>query len=217
MQRPTIRELAAAAGVSVATVNRVLADSSQVRPRMREQVRAAASKIGFQASALQTPPPTATAKCKLGFVLPQAERAFYRCFADALKAVSASHGNVEPLVRHIEDMSPPSIINTARSLASECNAIAVITTTHPLVGEALEQIRLEGVPVFALLSPLSESNHINYVGPDTGKSDGLRAGFLNTPARRRAKSASFMTTLAFVTMRWSRSGFDPTFASTGLI
>jgi len=64
----------------------------------------------------------------------------------------------------VVDHSPQTVIEATLSLAGECNAIAVTSTTHPQVGNTLERIRLEGVPVFALLSPLSESNQISYVG-----------------------------------------------------
>ena len=47
MKRPTIPDLAAAAGVSVSTVNRVLSKSEAVRQPTRERVLEAAERIGF--------------------------------------------------------------------------------------------------------------------------------------------------------------------------
>ena len=47
MRRPTIPDLAEAAGVSVATVNRVLSGAGNVRLATRERVQQAAEEIGF--------------------------------------------------------------------------------------------------------------------------------------------------------------------------
>lgn len=47
MTRPTIPDLAKAAGVSVATVNRVLAGAENVRLPTRLLVQEAAARIGF--------------------------------------------------------------------------------------------------------------------------------------------------------------------------
>ena len=47
MSRPSIRDLAEKAGVSVATVNRVLAGKTGVRAATRESVESAAAEIGF--------------------------------------------------------------------------------------------------------------------------------------------------------------------------
>ena len=46
--RPTIRDVAQAAGVSVKTVSRVLNDEPYVRPTTAAQVRSAATRLGFQ-------------------------------------------------------------------------------------------------------------------------------------------------------------------------
>ena len=51
-RRPTISHLAAAAGVSVATVDRVLNRRHKVRSETAERVLAAAQSIGFHATAL---------------------------------------------------------------------------------------------------------------------------------------------------------------------
>src|SRR5205085_8447477 len=48
-ERPTIRDVARSAGVSIATVSRVLNDKSDVSVQTRERVRAAATSLGYTA------------------------------------------------------------------------------------------------------------------------------------------------------------------------
>ncbi|WP_436083157.1 LacI family DNA-binding transcriptional regulator [Pararhizobium sp. LjRoot235] len=47
MSRPTIRDLANAAGVSIATANRVLAGSASVKPGTTQRVKDVAHELGF--------------------------------------------------------------------------------------------------------------------------------------------------------------------------
>ena len=55
MRRTTIRDVAALAGVSPATVSRALDDRPEIRPETRERVREACRQLGY----VPTPPPRA--------------------------------------------------------------------------------------------------------------------------------------------------------------
>ena len=91
MARPTINDLAKASGVSVATVNRVLAGSAQVRKSTMERVRNAAEDINFYGvGAIQSRIAAARMRHRFGFLLHQPNRAFYQDTAKALRAASAS-------------------------------------------------------------------------------------------------------------------------------
>jgi LacI family transcriptional regulator len=70
MARPTIRDLAEAAGVSIATVNRVLAGTAGVRPATMERVKEAAADIGFYGTAaIRSRVAARRRKVRLGFLL----------------------------------------------------------------------------------------------------------------------------------------------------
>ena len=52
MSRPTIRDVAALAGVSHQTVSRVINESEQVRPQTRARVSEAIAQLSYQPSAV---------------------------------------------------------------------------------------------------------------------------------------------------------------------
>src|SRR5215213_5815080 len=86
MRRPTIRDLAEAAGVSVATVNRVLAGQKNIRQDTMDRVKTAAEAIGFYGSgAIRSRVAAARASFRFGFLLNQPFRTFYKEVADALR------------------------------------------------------------------------------------------------------------------------------------
>lgn len=172
MRRPTIPDLAAAAGVSVATVNRVLSGAPNVRQATRERVREAAERIGFYGlGSIEARVVAARPHLRFGILLLQPNRPFYRDVARALEdaAASASAAQVELRIEFLEDLSPQNVASKALALAADCHAVSITSAVHPVVTEAVEQIRGRGLPVFALISQISVAGQISYVGLDNWK------------------------------------------------
>ena len=89
--RPTLKDLADAAGVGVATVDRVLNDRQNVSNVTKERVLVAANRIGYPTGKLQTIKINASRPIvRFGFVLHKSSQEFYRNFADALE-VAVKH------------------------------------------------------------------------------------------------------------------------------
>lgn len=172
MRRPTIRDLAEAAGVSMATANRVLSGAESVKGGTREKVQAAAAAIGFYGlGAIQARNATARPKFRFGVLLLQPHRPFYRLVAGALEeaAIEAGSADIDLRIEHLEDLSPQNTAERALALADECDAICITTAVHPVVTQALAEIQAKGIPVFALISQLSATGQIHYIGLDNWK------------------------------------------------
>ena len=172
MRRPTIPDLAEAAGVSVATVNRVLSGAANVRLGTRERVQRAAEEIGFYGlGSIQARVAAARPRLRFGVLLLQPHRPFYRNVALALEeaAARAVGADVELRVEFLEDLSPQNVAARALDLARDCRAVCLTAAVHPVVTEALEQIRANGIPVFALISQLSVTGQMSYIGLDNWK------------------------------------------------
>nr|WP_245296297.1 LacI family DNA-binding transcriptional regulator [Sinorhizobium sp. Sb3] len=91
MKRPTIRQIAATAGVSVATVNRYLAGSPSLRPATRTTIETAIKTLDPHYG--QPSPSILSRSCRIGFVLPCAENLYGRTFGAAIKLAAASRRN----------------------------------------------------------------------------------------------------------------------------
>jgi LacI family transcriptional regulator len=91
MTRPTIPDLAKAAGVSVATVNRVLAGAQNVRGPTRLLVQQAAERIGFYGlGTIQAKVAATRPHYRFGFLLLQPHRQFYQNCAAAIREAAAA-------------------------------------------------------------------------------------------------------------------------------
>jgi LacI family transcriptional regulator len=99
--RPTVADVAGKAGVSVATVDRVLNGRHKVREETARKVYEAANAIGYHGAPLIRQRMTADLpQMNFGFVLQRADQHFYRSFGEMLvKAVENARGRICALSR----------------------------------------------------------------------------------------------------------------------
>ncbi len=173
-RRPTIPDLAAASGVSLATVDRVLNGRQPVREATALRVYEAATRLGYHAAPLirqriaQDLP-----ELTLGILLQKPEQAFYQEFRAALEAAAraVTHARLRLIVDFLPTQNPTEIIEKLSSIGSRAQAVALTAIDHPRVTDAIAQLRTRGVPVFSLLSDCAQGVRQGYLGINN-----LRAG-----------------------------------------
>ena len=179
-KRPTIPDLAREAGVSVSTVNRILAGSSAVRGLTMQRVQSAANRIGyFGIGAIEDRIRKATPHYRLGFLLQQSTRDLYQLFAKKIGAACRDRREeiVEPLVDFVDLLTPDNIANRLMALGKECDAVAIVAADHPIIGHSIRSLREMGKPVVTYITDQSAPERAAYVGADNWKL-GRTAAFL---------------------------------------
>jgi hypothetical protein len=134
MTRPTIKDLALAAGVSVSTINRALAGSASVKNATLQQVREAAERIGcYGIGAIKSHVVSRKPKRRFGLLLHQPNRTFHRMLGADLKAsaLAVEDHEIEAEIVFAEDLSAESISNRLLELGDRCNAVAVVSAGTP--------------------------------------------------------------------------------------
>ncbi len=179
-RRPTIHDVARAASVSVATVDRVLNQRQPVREGTATRVVVAAESLGYHATLLlqkrlQGELPQRT----LGFLLQKRSDSFYQELAEALVTATRQAPGIRgrAVVEFMEDLSPPTTVAALTALAQRACAVAVVCGDHPNVSEAISRLRARGVPVCTLLSDLTAPSRAGYVGLD-GRKAGRTAAWM---------------------------------------
>jgi LacI family transcriptional regulator len=168
--RATIEDLAQAAGVSVSTIDRVLNGRAPVRPATCERVLAAAEQIGFYATPLlRDRLGVGRPARRLGVLLQQSNRSFYRAIAQALRDAAAGDPSLALEVEHMDDLSPEAVAARMMEMGSQVEALAVVSAEHPRVTEAIERLAGQGVRTVALISGLTAPSGATYVGLDNWK------------------------------------------------
>ena len=188
VSRPTIMDLAKQAGVSAATVDRVLNQRLPVRADTAERVVQAAEAIGFHATGLLRQRLTETPRRKFGFLL-QKPDAFYQVFGAELAAATRAAHTIEgkPLVEFMEDVVPGIIAEKLLQTARKVDAIALVTIDHPLINEAVEAVIASGKPVFTLLSNITSPSCCGHFGADSRKCGRIAGWTISRIARHAGK------------------------------
>lgn len=173
MPRPTIPDLARSAGVSRATVNRVLNTPDTVRPATRQRVADAAAEIGFYGlEALQHRLAPSQKPFRLRVFLQQPNGWFCECYAAALREIRDEMGHRREIrmnVEHLTDLSPEAISDRIATATPRADAIAVMAAEHPLLTAAIETATTKGIAVYAVITSLSAPSLAGYVGLDGNK------------------------------------------------
>ncbi|KIH83244.1 LacI family DNA-binding transcriptional regulator [Pseudomonas batumici] len=178
-RRPTMEDVAEAAGVSLSTVDRVMNLRANVRADTARRIAEAAARLGFygrnviEQRLLQQRPTV-----RLGFLLQKRGVAFYQGLARALGEAAASsvRAQVRVMIHYIDDLAPDATAQRILKLQGEVDALGVVAADHPDVREAMAQLRAAGIPTVALVSELSASAQASYVGVDN-RSMGRTAGW----------------------------------------
>ncbi|MBI4923481.1 MAG: LacI family DNA-binding transcriptional regulator [Devosia nanyangense] len=179
-KRPTLTDIAARAGVGVATVDRVLNGRAVVREETGRRVLEAAEALGYHATALFRRRLDATRpQYRLSFLLQRPEQPFYQAFSAELAAACAASPAVRAgsAVEFLPSQAPADIVAALRAAAARSQAIAMVAIDHPAVMAAVAELAAAGIPVFALLSDFAPGVRRGYLGLNNRKA-GRTAGWL---------------------------------------
>ena len=167
-RRATVHDVARAAGVSLATVDRVLNGRPGVRPQTAEKVAEAIRLLDFRRD-LSASLLARARDLTLCFVLPKGGNAFMEALASAITR-QARHLRGERLSLRTIDVPPFDAAALSAALASlspeECDCAVIVATEARPVREAVDRLTRSGVPVLTLVSDLPGSMRRHFVGID---------------------------------------------------
>lgn len=190
--RPTMADVARAAGLSLSTVDRVLSGRAAVRGDTAQRIHEAADSLGFYAAGIirermRDERPRRT----LGFLLQKGNPTFYREVGGALIRATAQCPAIrgQAKVEYVEEMSPSAVAEHLEALGERVDALAVVAAEHPIVSGAIERLHARGKPVFALISDLSSPVRAGYAGLDNRRVGRTAAWFITRLAATPGKLA----------------------------
>jgi LacI family transcriptional regulator len=208
VKRPTITDLAAAAGVSIATVDRVLNQRLPVREDTAVRVVQAAERIGYHATSLLRRRLSEAPVRRFGFLL-QKPDAFYRQLGQELMTSSRSCRLVEakPTIEYVEDVVPAIIATRLLQIAKKSDAVAVVAMDYPVVNEAVETIIAQGKPVFTLLSNINSPAVSGHFGADSRKCGRIAGWTISRLAKKPGKIGILVGSQRYLNQELSEISF----------
>lgn len=173
-----IVDVARRAGVSTATVDRVLNRRPGVRAMTQQRVLAAASELDYMPAenllAAMRPRPM-----RLLFLLPAGTNRFLSTLG---QLIARSDGRLAPFNVHcqvdtIKSFNPELLARRLWQSRDKADGIAFMALEHPVVREAVDKLAEHGVPTVTLISDILNARRAAYIGLDN-RSIGRTAGYL---------------------------------------
>lgn len=145
--RPTIHDVAAAAGVSIGTVSRVAVEHPRVAARTRARVLEAMNAIGYQPNAAARAMRTNSTKT-IGFLLPDIRNPVFAQVASGAEAVLAAEGYM--LFAFSSSRSPTHEVEFLRAARQRQMDGLIVTLADETAEPTIAELRRMGVPLVLL-------------------------------------------------------------------
>ena len=200
-KRLTITDLARQAGVSVATVDRLLNGRHPVREETARHIYDAAKTIGFHATGLlRQRLERDIPSYRLGFILQRPEQYFYVSLGEQIAQAVAAASQFRGIctIEFLEDQTPATVSSKLRSLAGRCQALAVASVDHPIINGTVAELRGKGIPIFSILSDFASDVRSGYVGLNNRKVGRTAAWAIARGARQPGKVGVFVGSHRFL-------------------
>ena len=164
---PILADVAARAGVSPATVDRVLNRRPGVRELTARRVLQTAADLGYLPGddvfkSLRPRP------MRVVFLLPAGTNPYLKLLGETVKRFAAAPSDANATIRcfFIDSFNPRILTEALRRYGDKVDGIAFMAIDHPLVREAVASLRAKGKHVVTIVSDVSNSGRTAYVGLD---------------------------------------------------
>ncbi|KGT92148.1 LacI family DNA-binding transcriptional regulator [Enterobacter cancerogenus] len=163
IKKTTLDQIAAAAGVSLSTVDRVMNRRGGVSPAREAKVLEWANKLNVDRVLFRGYLPM----LRVAILMQSPKNPFYRGLRNAFADIGAtlSDMRLNCFIHYLDLTKPQGTIKQIHQIASVNDAMIVVCPNDPDVAEALRQISTK-TPVVTLVTDIPTSGRIAYVGPD---------------------------------------------------
>ena len=201
-----LRDVATAAGVSLATVDRVVNDRGGVRPATAERIYSAARRLDYPRILPDRYRPT----LRFDIVVQDSATPFHQALGRAFMQLGRTYQRqgVGCYQHSLRELNPQHIAAKIEEVAEQSNGLAVSVLEHPEVRYAARTAINAGTPVVTLANDLNEPQKLSYVGIDNRAAGRTAAYLLGRFVRKTAgKVALYAGSLSYLSHEQRVSGF----------
>ena len=191
--KPTLHDVAREAGVSLATVDRVLNHRPGVRLPTAARVESAIERLGYQPDAVAARL-ARNERFRFCFLLPAGPNTFMRLLAEAVERTArwlAPQRAYIEMVR-VDVFDPIALSDAIAALDRGYDGVALVALDHPRVRAAIDDLAAAGATVVTLVSDAPASRRTAYVGVDNAAAGRTAATLMGRFTGGRAGSVALI-------------------------
>ncbi|MGF0539162.1 LacI family DNA-binding transcriptional regulator [Agrobacterium sp. ES01] len=192
--KPTVHDIAAHAGVSLATVDRVLNDRPGVREVTRVKVEESISALGFVRD-VNAANLAKSRSYSFVLILPTGNNSFMEALrAEAMEAAQrAKFERTSIRIVDVRAFDAKSLAAILDGLAEERpDGVALVAVESPVVAAAIDRLAEQGIACVTLVSDLLGSKRVHYAGIDNLAAGRTAASLLGRFLRDRRGSVAVL-------------------------
>ncbi|WP_421724207.1 LacI family DNA-binding transcriptional regulator [Bauldia sp.] len=165
--RATLQDVAKTAGVSLATVDRVMNGRAGVHADTAERVQQAITRLNYRPDRLAARLARGR-DYRFAFLLPTGTNAFMRTLEERVRATAEymAGERVHLGVSLVDVFDGDALAAALEELRGQVDGVAVVALDHPAVRDAIDDLADAGVTVVTLISDAPRSKRAHYVGID---------------------------------------------------
>jgi LacI family transcriptional regulator len=215
MAKPTVHDIAREAGVSLATVDRVLNARPGVRPQTVDKVRQAIRRIGYVRD-VTAANLARQRQYRFLFLLPDGQTQFLDALRDAVRSAAAAPADrtaVHILDAPIHDGGAMTRLLAGIDLRG-LDGLAILANETPAVRDTIARLKAAGLAVVTLITDQPDSERDDFVGIDNlsaGRTAATLLGRFVGP--RPGRVVVLANTMLARDMVERRKGFDQVMAA----
>ena len=174
-----IADVAQQAGVSAATVDRVIHSRPGVKPHTADHIMAVIERMENGGPNITPVTRAHLNNLRFDIILPIGTNAFFDILEEEIREYANRPANIGLSIRvhRIKSFDPDALAETIERISRQTDGISIVAIESPQVREAVNRTVQKGIPVVTLVSDLSGSRRTGYVGLDN-RAGGRTAGYL---------------------------------------
>lgn len=149
----TLKDIAAAAGVSIGTVERALKNHGRINPEVAERIRALAAELDYHPNTVAKGLVNRSRKYRIGVVLHIRGNDFFDTVLAGVRSAAAEIADygITTEIYPCEDFSVSDQLRQIdRALADGASALILVPIDSPVIREKLRELHQQGIPVVFL-------------------------------------------------------------------
>jgi LacI family transcriptional regulator len=165
--RTTLEDVARAAGVSLATVDRVVNRREGVHAKTIARVEAAIARLGYRVDPVAARL-ARNQSFRFAFILPTGSNTFMANLTEQVQRTAAWLAGQRAFIDilRVDVFDPEALAGALEQLSPAYHGVATVALDHPRVRAAIDDLVARNVAVVTLVSDAPRSRRMHYVGID---------------------------------------------------
>lgn len=213
----TLKDIAAAAQVSIGTVERALKYRDRINPQVAERIRQIAKDMDYHPNKIASGLVNRTRKYKIAVVLHIAGNEF---FNEVLTGIRRAEREIRDYGISLEiyygkDFDPILQLSLIeKAIAEGANALIVVPINSPLIARKIRQLNKENFPVVFLNTYLNRVSCLSSIHCDYHRSGRIGGMLLHRLSGGQGKAIAFLPSSAILGNNFRKMGFEDYFRSS---